>query len=113
MNRGAPGSTHTALERSSTPRRWLRSAQAGQTPQAMQPMRMMVQQVMGGIWIGEGANAFVDEVSSLMIPGVGQVMDQINTTTRNINRAVEVIDEADKKVQSMVGSLNDVFGRIY
>ncbi|MBK8796194.1 MAG: hypothetical protein IPM07_07360 [Anaerolineales bacterium] len=81
--------------------------------QALQPMRMMVQQVMGGIWIGEGANAFVEEVSSLMIPGVGQVMDQISTTTRNINHAVEVIDEADKKVQSMVNSLSDVFSRIY
>lgn len=81
--------------------------------QAMQPMRAMVQQVMGGIWIGEGANAFVEEVSSLMIPGVGQVMDQITTTTNNINRAVDVIDEADKRVQGMVNSLSDVFGRIY
>ena len=37
--------------------------------QALAPMRMMVQQVTGGIWIGQGANAFVEEVSSLMIPG--------------------------------------------
>ena len=81
--------------------------------QALSPMRMMVQQVMGGIWIGQGANAFVEEVSSLMIPGVGQVMSQISTTTRNINHAVEVIDEADKKVQGMANSLSDVFGRIY
>lgn len=81
--------------------------------QAMQPMRAMVQQVMGGIWIGEGANAFVQEVSSLMIPGVGQVMEQISITTRNIDRAVDVIDEADKQVQGMVNSLNDVFSRIY
>lgn len=81
--------------------------------QALQPMRMMVQQVMGGIWIGEGANAFVEEVSSLMIPGVGQVMEQVNLTNQNLNRAVEVIDEADKKVQGMVNSLSDVFARIY
>ena len=81
--------------------------------QALQPMRMMVQQVMGGIWIGEGANAFVDEVSSLMIPGVGQVMEQVNRTNQNLNRAVEVIDEADKRVQSMVNSLGDTFARIY
>ena len=81
--------------------------------QALQPMRMMVQQVMGGIWIGEGANAFVEEVSSLMIPGVGQVIDQVTITNQNLNRAVEVIDEADKKVQGMVNSLSDVFARIY
>ena len=47
--------------------------------QALAPMRLMVQQVMGGIWVGDGANAFVDEVSSLMIPGVGRVADNIGS----------------------------------
>lgn len=36
--------------------------------QALQPMRTMIQQVTGGVWVGDGANAFVQEVSSLMIP---------------------------------------------
>ena len=41
-------------------------------------MRAMVQAVTGGIWVGNGANAFVEEVSSLMIPGVGQVMSHVS-----------------------------------
>ena len=81
--------------------------------QALSPMRMMVQQVMGGIWIGQGANAFVEEVSSLMIPGVGQVMDHITFMNTNLQRASEIIDAADQRVQGMANSLGDTFGAIF
>ena len=101
-------------------RQMVRQAVSGLTQQlnsvrdgAFDPMRAMVQQVTGGIWKGNGANAFVEEVSSLMIPGVGRVMEKITTTTNNLNRAVDVVDEADKKVQGMVNGLGDIFGRIY
>ncbi len=81
--------------------------------QALAPMRQMVQQVTGGIWIGQGANAFVEEVSSLMIPGVGRVMDQVTTMSGNLRRAQEIIDQADQRVQGMANSLSDVFGGVY
>ena len=81
--------------------------------QALAPMRMMVQQVTGGIGIGQGANAFVEEVSSLMIPGVGKVMDQVSTMSNNLRRAQEIIDQADQRSQSKAVSLGDVFGAIY
>lgn len=81
--------------------------------EAMSPLRSIVSQVVGGVWIGNGANALVQEVSSLMIPGVGKVGQTINTMQRNINNAINVIDRADAEVNRMVGSLSDVFGNIY
>lgn len=81
--------------------------------QAMSPMRNMIQQVMGGIWVGDGANAFVDEVSSLMIPGVGKVADHITTMHKNLQNACDVIDQADANVQGKVNGLADIFGAIY
>ncbi len=81
--------------------------------QALQPMRTMIQQVTGGVWVGDGANAFVQEVSSLMIPGVGKVGENITTMQRNLNRAIEVMDRADQQVNSMVRGLSDVFNGIY
>lgn len=81
--------------------------------QALQPMRAMIQQVTGGVWVGDGANAFVQEVSSLMIPGVGKVGENITTMQRNLNRAIEVMDRADQQVNSMVRGLSDVFNGIY
>ena len=81
--------------------------------EALAPMRKMIQDVTGGIWIGEGANAFVEEVSSLMIPGVGQVSDHITTMHKNLQHASDVIDQADEQVNSKVNSLADIFGGIY
>ena len=81
--------------------------------QALAPMRLMVQSVMGGIWVGDGANAFVDEVSSLMIPGVGRVADNISMMHKNIHHACDVIDQADAMVQGKINGLADIFDGIF
>jgi hypothetical protein len=77
---------------------------------AMAPMRQMIQQVTGGVWRGNGANAFVQEVSSLMIPGVGKVASTITGMSNNLTFAQGVIDRADEEVSKLVKSkLTDVF----
>lgn len=81
--------------------------------QALTPLRNMIQAVTGGIWRGRGADAFVDEVSSLMIPGIGVVGENITAVNKNIQRAIDVMDRADSQVNTMVNSLGDVFGNIY
>jgi uncharacterized protein YukE len=81
--------------------------------QARNPMQAMIQQVVGGVWIGEGANAFVEEVSSLMLPGVGRVGEHITTMHRNLNHAIDVMDQADQQVTGLVNGLADVFGGIF
>ena len=81
--------------------------------QALAPLRSMVQAVVGGMWRGDGAVAFVDELSSLMIPGVGRVGDDIQLYNRNLQHAVEIIDNADRQVTSMANSLGDIFAAVY
>lgn len=81
--------------------------------QAYSPMQQMVQQVTSGVWVGKGADAFVEEVSSIMMPGVGRIGENINVFNRNIQTAIDVIDQADTQVNSAVNSLADVFGSIY
>ena len=77
---------------------------------AMAPMRAMIQQVVGGVWRGNGANAFVQEVSSMMIPGVGKVAATITGLSSNLKHAQEVIDRADEQVSKIVKSkLVDTF----
>ncbi len=77
---------------------------------AMAPMRMMIQQVTGGVWRGNGANAFVQEVSSLMIPGVGKVASTITGISNNLKFAQSVIDRADDEVSKLVKSkITDTF----
>lgn len=80
---------------------------------ALAPMRAMVQAVTGGVWVGKGADAFVQEVSSMMIPGVGQVMQHIQGVQQNLQRATDIIDKADNDVNSMVNQVSDVFEGIF
>jgi len=81
--------------------------------QAYSPMQAMVQQVMDGIWVGKGADAFVEEVSSLMMPGVGKIGEGISTYSRNIQNAMDVMDRADEQVAGIVNALGDIFDGIF
>ncbi|HFD86913.1 MAG TPA: hypothetical protein ENJ35_04465 [Gammaproteobacteria bacterium] len=81
--------------------------------QAMNPMRQMIQAVVNGVWIGEGANAFVEEVSTLFIPGIGRVAETINIVNNNISNAIDILEQADQQVTALVNGLGDLFGGIY
>lgn len=81
--------------------------------QVMSPMRQMIQQVTDGIWIGEGANAFVDEVSSIMIPGVGRVADDVDFFRNGLQKAEEIMDQADNQAASKANALGDIFKAIF
>jgi uncharacterized protein YukE len=81
--------------------------------QAYKPMQMMVQQVTNGVWVGKGADAFVEEVSSLMMPGVGKIGDGINQFSKNIQNAMDVMDRADEQVSNVINGLGDLFGGIF
>lgn len=77
---------------------------------ALAPMRQMIEQVTGGIWIGEGANAFVDEVTSLMIPDVTFIGEDITQYSTNLGSARDIIEKADEEVNQLVQSrLADAF----
>ena len=78
---------------------------------ALNPIQAMVQQVTNGIWIGEGANAFIEEASNLMLPGIGQISDQIGIFSSNLRFARDRIERADEEVNRRVKTeLFDVFG---
>ena len=78
--------------------------------QALAPMRAMVQAVTGGIWIGQGADAFVEEVSNLMIPGVGKVGNNITKLHKDLVHARDTMDQADQDIKNLItGRLTDAF----
>lgn len=80
---------------------------------AFNPMQAMVKMVMDGVWVGRGADAFVEEVQNIMMPGVGRIGDTMSTFGKNIQNAANVIDEADEQVSNAVNGLADRFGSIY
>ena len=80
--------------------------------QALAPIRSIIQQVVGGMWIGEGANAFVEELSTIMIPGVGAVMQNISWLNTGLQRASDLITAADDECLPLVSEAADLFGSI-
>jgi uncharacterized protein YukE len=77
---------------------------------ALKPMNMMIQQVGGGIWIGKGADAFVQEVQSLCIPQTRAIETTIGTLGVNLTQARERIERADQDVNRLIqGRLLDAF----
>jgi uncharacterized protein YukE len=80
--------------------------------QALSPMRTIVNSITDEVWRGEGAEAFKEEVSGLMIPGVGQVAEHITAISANIRFAMDVIDRADEEVNKKVLTVADLFDAI-
>lgn len=80
---------------------------------AIAPVKAIISQVTGGLWVGDGANKFVQELSTMMIPGIGRVGSQIQRLNSNLQRAVSVMDQADAQVSSLAKGLADVFGGIF
>lgn len=81
--------------------------------QALSPMQKIVEQVVGGIWVGKGADAFVEEVQSLMMPRTNRISETINIFHRNVQNAIDVMDRADKQANQLVNGLADTFGAIF
>lgn len=71
---------------------------------ATAPVRTMVSQVVGGMWVGDGADAFVDELSSILIPGFESITASLTGHSTNLRSANEIMEQADDAVFSLVES---------
>jgi hypothetical protein len=81
--------------------------------QALSPLRTILQQVIGTMWIGEGADAFAEEISSMVIPGIGAVADNIGWLNTGISRAGELISAADRELLAAINEFDDVCSNIF
>jgi uncharacterized protein YukE len=82
------------------------------TEQAGNPLQAILQQVEGGAWIGVGADAFRDELSSLQIPGVSLIGEQIRTFQNNLQHASQIMIQADQQANRAVKGLDEIFQKI-
>lgn len=77
------------------------------------PLRGLVQQVTGGVWKGEGANRFVQEMTSEVIPSLVNIGSMNMGFGNGIKKALDIMDQADRQAQSKANELFDVFGKIF
>lgn len=78
--------------------------------QVLNPINKIVDIVSGGAWIGEGANAFMEEINSLVIPKVTSIGTEIDVTKTLVTKAEDIIVRVDERVSQLVNSkLTDAF----
>ncbi len=83
------------------------------TQEITSPLRVMIRNVTGGIWKGDGAERFVNEMNSLVIPGLLSLVG-INTSFLGaLRKSTEIFQSADKMATSKANELVDIFGNIF
>jgi hypothetical protein len=83
------------------------------TSEITSPLRAMVQQVTGGIWKGDGAVRFVNEMNSMIIPALLSIVGINTSFVGALQKSTEIFRNADKMATSKANELLDVFGNIF
>lgn len=81
--------------------------------QVTAPLRTMVNSVMGGVWKGDGADRFVEEMTSEVIPMLVGLAGLNNSFADGIQKSMDLMEQAEKQASSKAQQLFDVFGAIF
>jgi phage-related protein len=77
--------------------------------QVTNPIKQMIQGVTNGIWRGNGANAFVDEMQNMVIPNLDSLGGSIGNIGTSCTKALDIIDQVDDTVSGIINGITDVF----
>ncbi|MGB8213738.1 MAG: hypothetical protein WCE68_09300 [Anaerolineales bacterium] len=77
------------------------------------PLRALVNQVMAGMWVGNGANKFVSEMTDEVIPMVASILTGTQNYANGIKQAQDTMLSAFQQATSIAQSLFDPFNSIF
>jgi uncharacterized protein YukE len=77
------------------------------------PLQAIVGEVESGIWVGNGATAFIEECSGMFQPSAQSIVDVTGDMIGSITAALDTIEQADQKAAGLVNDLSDTFANIY
>lgn len=86
-------------------------AQHSQTSGLLNQINAVVPKVQSA-WIGGDADEFAADVGRKIVPAMIELIAAIAGINLNLNKATDVVDKADAKVQSMANQLGDIFDKI-
>jgi len=76
---------------------------------ALAPIAAMAQQVVGGAWKGDGADAFVNQLMSIATPKLQKMNQAATLYHTNIGKSRDTIQQADQKVAGLAKNLEEPF----
>jgi ABC-type xylose transport system substrate-binding protein len=88
-------------------------SQANQIEDTVGNIRGGMQPIQGGAWVGQGADAFIEEVMTRLIPEIMALIASIMGFGGGITSAMDLIGQGDNDAFGVVGNLGDVFDSIF
>ena len=84
------------------------------TDESLAPVNAIIQSVEQGVpWRGEGAQKFLEELSTLLVPNFGSVLGEVVGFQANLQQAAQIMHEADSGAQKIVAGLESTFESIF
>ena len=77
------------------------------------PLRALVNQVMAGMWKGNGANKFVAEMTNLVIPMIASILTGTQNYANAIKKSQDHMLQGFQQASSIAQGLFDSFNNIY
>lgn len=77
------------------------------------PLKGIIGQVSGGIWKGDGANRFVDEMTNQVIPMLANIMTNNTNYANAIKKSQDRMAQAVQQATQAAQTLQDVFSNIF
>lgn len=69
--------------------------------------------ILGEAWVGEDADAFVDELQTRVIPEIADLIAALSGLPGGIGNAMDIIDGADSASSSMWSNARSIFSSIF
>ncbi len=77
------------------------------------PLRALVNQVMQGMWKGNGANKFVAEMTDMVIPMIASILTGTQNYANSIKKSQDHMLQGFQQASSIEQGLFDVFNGIF
>jgi hypothetical protein len=77
------------------------------------PLRQIVQAVIGGAWKGDGATRFAEEMNNEVIAEIANISGICTRHRDTIRTGMEIMTRAENQATSQAQQLNEVFSNIY
>lgn len=77
------------------------------------PIRQMVSQIMSGMWKGDGAKRFTDEMTQEVIPMLASILTGGTNFANSIKKSQNHMLQGFQQATNMAQGLFDEFGKIF
>jgi hypothetical protein len=81
--------------------------------QVQRTIQAIIAQVVGGVWVGAGADAFVNELRTEFLPLSASLNSNIAGMIQSVRSAQEIVEEADNQASQVVDAWADLVDAIF